>query len=351
MEVKTSKVSNTLGMFDIVKGIGIIFVIVEHTIGLFGMEKLFGEGNFGLAANIVIRVIRNILMPIFFVVSGYGFRVLRFNKISAKKQFNYLIKPYVYIGISATILHFFRHYFAFRYVKGAFIESMKVAAGFLFGIANTVSIKGMTLFANGASWYILTLFFSWMILLLLCQVFQKKVYVGVAISMLIGWILCIVNKDMPFCLNQSLIGVGFLYTGYIAKKKKWFTSVLPWYYWVLLLVPMVSLIYGEGDLVENIWKLGPVDMIGSIILASAVVRGMLRLNGLKSRICALLGIIGSKSFLIFCIHSVEMIGLLWYIVAERFIQIPWFGVGVIFGLRCLVIYICMVCIYLIKRRK
>lgn len=344
-------IENTMGMFDIIKGIGIILVIIEHTMGLFAIEEwLSGQKKLFVIGN-MIRVIRTLLMPVFFIISGYGFRAVGINKKSLRKQINYLLKPYIYVAFFAAILLFVSHYFLFRYWKGAIIESLKVAGGFILGVEQTVSIDDIMVYGIGASWYILALFFSWIILLVICQLFREKAYVGVCISLIVGWLLCMICPNMPFCIVQSLIGVGFLYFGYMAKKEKWFVTNMPWYGRCLLLLPVITVFWGGGNFAYNQWKLGLLDIAGSMVAAYIVIKALLYLNYHTNIITSFLGKIGQLSLWVFCVHSIEMSGGLWYMIVQKYDQDPLLGACVVFGMRCIFIFICVIGIQKVRFRR
>ena len=70
------KIKNTLGMFDQAKGVVMLFVMLAHTYGLYDYANAHAAefGRFTAIALRFLMVFGEALMPVFFIINGYGYR-------------------------------------------------------------------------------------------------------------------------------------------------------------------------------------------------------------------------------------------------------------------------------------
>jgi fucose 4-O-acetylase-like acetyltransferase len=72
METTKPRTVNSIGMFDMLKGAGMLAIVLGHTAELYPLQL---EGGLSLTA-FVGFIYRETLMAAFFIASGYGFRKL-----------------------------------------------------------------------------------------------------------------------------------------------------------------------------------------------------------------------------------------------------------------------------------
>lgn len=137
MEGTKPRTANSLGMFDFLKGIGMLTIVFAHSAELYpvGATTTITPMTFYLFAY------RESLMAAFYIASGYGFRKRSIGKC-IDQQFKTLLKPYLYTGLATTFFHFLIHYLTFGSVEGAVRETLKVFGGFALGLPHTSSTPG-----------------------------------------------------------------------------------------------------------------------------------------------------------------------------------------------------------------
>lgn len=320
MEGTKTRTANSLGMFDLLKGIGMLTIVFAHSAELYpvGATTTITPMTFYLFAY------RESLMAAFYIASGYGFRKRSIGKC-IDQQFKTLLKPYIYTGIATTVFHFIIHYLNFGSLENAATETFKVFGGFALGLPHTATYFGQTFFSCGPMWYLLSLMIAWILLDIILNIFPENyTHWAVLGTMLLGWGICI-TWETPFCIGQGMVTVPSLYVGYLAKKHKLFDKPLPGKLKLgmigsALAVAALVLWTQSTDCVSMAeWTMGPV----SIVLDVVTGLGMLSLllwfqrhvdNFLTRGIQA----VGRRSLYIFCVHTVELTAIPWYLVVEKF---------------------------------
>ena len=151
MEGTKPRTVSSLGMFDLLKGIGMLAIVFAHTAELYPLGT-----NDVTPFAFALFAYREALMAAFFIASGYGFRKRSIGKC-IDQQFKTLLKPYLYTGLATTFFHFLIHYLTFGSVEGAVRETLKVFGGFALGLPHTSIYAGQTFFSCGPMWYLLSL--------------------------------------------------------------------------------------------------------------------------------------------------------------------------------------------------
>ena len=290
MEGTKTRTANSLGMFDLLKGIGMLTIVFAHSAELYpvGATTTITPMTFYLFAY------RESLMAAFYIASGYGFRKRSIGKC-IDQQFKTLLKPYIYTG------------------------------GFALGLPHTATYFGQTFFSCGPMWYLLSLMIAWILLDVILNIFPENyTHWAVLGTMLLGWGICI-TWETPFCIGQGMVTVPSLYVGYLAKKYKLFDKPLSRKLKLgmigsALAVAALVLWTQSTDCVSMAeWTMGPV----SIALDAMTGLGMLSLllwfqrhvdNFLTRGIQA----VGRRSLYIFCVHTVELTAIPWYLMVEKF---------------------------------
>ena len=320
MEGTKTRTANSLGMFDLLKGIGMLTIVFAHSAELYpvGATTTITPMTFYLFAY------RESLMAAFYIASGYGFRKRSIGKC-IDQQFKTLLKPYIYTGIATTVFHFIIHYLNFGSLENAATETFKVLGGFALGLPHTATYFGQTFFSCGPMWYLLSLMIAWILLDVILNIFPENyTHWAVLGTMLLGWGICI-TWETPFCIGQGMVTVPSLYVGYLAKKYKLFDKPLSRKLKLgmigsALAVAALVLWTQSTDCVSMAeWTMGPV----SIALDAMTGLGMLSLllwfqrhvdNFLTRGIQA----VGRRSLYIFCVHTVELTAIPWYLMVEKF---------------------------------
>ena len=262
MEGTKRRAANSLGMFDLLKGVGMLTIVFAHTGELYPM----GDASHINPLTFCMFAYRESLMAAFYIASGYGFRKRSIGKC-IDQQFKTLLKPYIYTGIATTVFHFIIHYSLFGSLHNATYETYKVLGGFALGLPHTATYFGQLFFSCGPMWYLLSLMIAWILLDLILNIFPEQ-YINWAVlgTMLLGWGICI-TWEAPFCIGQGMVTVPALYVGYLAKKYKIFDQPLSprlrgGMIAAALAVAALVLLTKSTDCVSMAeWTLGPVSIL------------------------------------------------------------------------------------------
>ena len=350
MEGTKPRTANSLGMFDFLKGIGMLTIVFAHSAELYpvGATTTITPMTFYLFAY------RESLMAAFYIASGYGFRKRSIGKC-IDQQFKTLLKPYLYTGLATTFFHFLIHYLTFGSVEGAVRETLKVFGGFALGLPHTSLYAGQTFFSCGPMWYLLSLLIGWVLLDAILNIFPEQ-YINWAVlgTMLLGWGICI-TWEAPFCIGQGMVTVPALYVGYLAKKYKIFEQPLSprlrgGMIAAALAVAALVLLTKSTDCVSMAeWTLGPV----SILLDAVTGLGILSIviwfqRRVENVVTHAIQAIGRRSLFIFCVHTVELTAIPWYLMPQKFAAHPVLGMVLQFTLS--LGSTLLICELLVRRR-
>lgn len=322
MEKSKFAIKNTLGMFDMLKGVMMIFMVMAHTYGLF--DLLYGYESyeaFIAAQNPVVLFLLLLLMafgeasmPVLFVISGYGFRKTTFKKC-VNKQFKMLVIPYLVTMCVTVVLHFIIYFLLYRPGgRETTVQTLKLFASFLFGFSTETHYFGISLGVCGPVWFLLALFIGNVIFNELLNRFEgMKLLVAASVVSFIGWLLSL-GSPIPWAISQGFVAVLFLCLGYMCKKYKIFTSsknpalravvVL-----AIIALGMVRRLFGEFNMALNAYTFGFVSIVISGLFSCASVYLFLYLNRLNGKISGFIRKIGRLSLYVLCIHAIEMMSM------------------------------------------
>lgn len=230
-----------------------------------------------------------------------------------------------------TVLHFIIHYKTFHYLPGSMTESIKVAGGFLLGLPHTATYFGQEFFSCGPMWYLLALLMGWILLDVILNIFPER-YIPWAVggAALLGWGASLV-WELPFCLIQGAVITPYLYLGYLAKRQHWLDqplsrrmSCILWA--AVLLIPAAALATRRTDCVSMAeWSLGPISILLDGLAGLLFIRLFLRWSQRRNPLVRFFEAIGRRSLYIFCVHTVELIAIPWYLFAAKYADRLLFG--------------------------
>lgn len=341
---------NYPGMFDLFKGYAMVVILFAHTHGAVPVNVMMGENptvpvRIFFAFERILSLFQG-MMPLFFMISGYGFSPASMKKC-IKKQTRVLLKPYLLTTLFVTIVHFFSQCVATANLKESVLRAAQVCLSYLLGISQRTAFHGIQFSFIGSVWFLLTLYFSWILLNAINLYVQERFRPLAVLMLALAGYLWGNRGVIPFCLPQALIGVGYMYVGQQLKKNDWLFKKIPIPAWcVIVLFAGISIFFGEIDMAYRIWKLGLLDIIGGGCSAFLLARGSLLLNKYENKILDTLRSIGLYSLWIMCIHSVESVGLLWRRYASRYYDHPFIAFFAVFILRSCIVY----CLYRIVKK-
>lgn len=291
---------NTLGMFDCLKGLIILFVVLVHC------HSDIMYANPQLSKPILMRIFENlpgIAMSLLFVMSGYSFKPTTPVK-ALKKQSRLLLKPYWLVAVTITGLVFLLNLLTGQgFLKGL----LSYPVSFLLGFVAYFDFHGLEIVSIQSVWYLLALFWAWMLLTLIYQVKSQRIQrIIVIFCVAAGVGISFYFRIFPFCILQALAATGFLYMGYRLKKNQTlFREIAPGYYVAAGIVFAFCLVAGDVNMGTNGWKLGYLDYIGMLCGCFIILRLYLWFYRPDWKIYRIINYFGENSLLLLCIHTVE----------------------------------------------
>jgi hypothetical protein len=330
---------SSLGMFDLLKGIVMILVVVSHTEGLIEIPSDYTIND--IIANInpfifililIYKFLGEAAMPALFIISGYGFRKTT-NKKNIVKQIKGLLTPYFISMLIATIIHLFSYYILYSWFEASIKQTVSIFLGGLLALPTDRYVNDFRLIACGPIWFLVALAIASIIFNILANHFEgKKLLASSLFVACIGWV-CSLAGPLPWCISQSLIAVFYLGLGYYVKKNKLFFSPLPIYQrlilWTLVVLYIICISSSHFfAMALDLYPYGPIGIIGVGLFALVVIWFFLQLNGFNGFICTFLRKIGRLSLYVLCVHSIEMVAVGSY-VQYLFVHEWWNGSSVL----------------------
>lgn len=350
MEGTRPRTASSIGMFDMLKGAGMLTIVFAHTAELYSIQT---SGGLSLTAFFPF-IYRESLMAAFFIASGYGFRKRSIGKC-IQQQFKTLLKPYLYTTLFTCVLHFLIHYKTFHYLPGTISESIKVTGGFLLGLPHTASYSGQEFFSCGPMWYLLALLVGWIFLDVILNIFPEN-YIPWAVAgcALLGW-GCSLVWELPFCLIQGAVVVPYLYLGFLAKKHHLLDKPLSpklrnGLIFCTVLIAVGALLTRTTDCISmGEWSLGPVSIFLDGAAGLLFIRLFLRWSRSGGPVVRFLEAVGRRSLNIFCVHTIELTAIPWYLFVAKFEGHPLLGMWLQYAVSMGSIW--LVCLLLQARRS
>lgn len=324
----------TIGTFDLVKGIGILFIIAGHTLAIYGeslkrISPVFSVFGWGV-------------LPMFYIISGLGSKKMDIKK-HLKRTVKDLLFPYLWVVAFVAILFPIFHYIAFRWWPGAFLEMRRTTLGLLTGCKiSGKQICGIEVYESSAVWYLLALFIALNTMNIIWKISNKWETLFLVCLCIVAGFWCKTADIWYYCIPYGLMAVGYVYLGGFIKKSRWLEKDVPlWQFVVLGVVFLASEILEHSSAIPSMEK-EILDYIGTGSLGIFFVRFAIWADRFEGVIFDGIRKIGRYSYYIMCIHSVEMSCIPWYLFAQKFSTHPYLGFflqmvlrGIIIGLGCM----------------
>lgn len=267
--------------FDILKGIGILLVIIGHT-----FMKEIGP------------YIQAFHMPLFFVVAGYFFKYKPV-KDQLVRDLRRLIVPYLFVVIITTLIDFAKDFKA----------------------SGELNLHLGTLYECGTpAWFLLALFGTKQIFNLLF-LSSKRYYLLYAF--LLSSIPCLVAHyieiDPTLAIGSSICGVFFYAVGHYVNANQILIKSEPYKAYIVVIAVLLWLntsVSGAVDMHYCIFKLWVIDFLGAcsgIYLCYALCN---YIENSTVRAKNLITTIGYYSFVIYSFHAIEYVFPDWHQIAS-----------------------------------
>lgn len=326
----------SMGYFNLARGIGMVIIIGGHSANIF----FDSSRNMQTGIQSAGSILGGGIMAMFFLISGYQFYKRSFKKCLSIQKKN-LLYPYWLTFFCIIMTKFFLSVIEkrpFMEHGGEYILTALLGLNAEHGaIWKGIPIESVSIF-----WFVLALFGGWVIYNYVLDIKNKYLQWGILIGCLfLSWGLSLVAKVWIFCLPLALLAVFFLAMGEKIRKYHLLERRLPvWSYFLMGGLLIFCGMFGQVDMVVCQWKLGPIDMMGSLccgfLLLRLYCKGMEKIK--ENRIISFLESIGFYSMWIICFHCYEKIIFPWYRLKSLFILHPVMGTMVCLMLRSMVMF-------------
>lgn len=313
-----------IGYFNLLRGLGMILIIMGHsyTMVLQHADLVYKEEATGIFSGWG-KVFGAAIMVMLFIISGYGFFKRRPKKCwSIQKEL--LLYPYIAVAVSVLLAKgllavleqrpFAEHggEYVLTYLLGLYYRG----GGTLFGIPVEMI---------GVFWFVLALLEGWNIYNGICQISNLRTRRILIIgSAMLGYAMSCVTPLWPYVIHVGFLVPLYLAVGEWVRSEKWLSYAMPAWQWILLfLASGLSLAFGNCEIPDGIWRLGPLDVLGSMALALLTFRLYAWIIDRipQNFIVRFIENIGRISIYVLSIHSFETV------------IFPWYRVGIFCGMR------------------
>lgn len=302
---------NNLGYFNLARGIGIILILLGHSVVPFMAAANATSGGIFSGAG---SVLGGGVMAMFFLISGFGFYT-RTPKKCFKNQARLLLYPYYQVAgllIAARL--------ALTILRGrnlwATLTELLLTLPLCVNAENAGALFGEPLKSVTILWFILALFGGWVIYNGICRVKDvKKQNYLLLLCLILSWALTLISKAWPLCLPMALLAACYLAVGYTIKQKNLLAEKLPLQAWVFMgSITLISCAFGVVDIGAGIWKLGLIDVVATFCIGFMLLRLYARFMNLEihNDLIHQIERIGNRSIWIVFFHAIEKSLFPWY---------------------------------------
>lgn len=280
-----------IAWIDVVRGLGILLVVVAHSVA---PDSLWAKGIFLFH------------MPLFFILSGYGFQASTPAALFMQKRFRALMAPYF-----ATVVIIYLYWLHFCFMMTGAIEGWDRIAIMFHGMALYGSGILVPQFPDvvpiGVMWFLPALFVANCLYMLLVRASERLPRSEWAL----GWLVAIVSVAgvflgkaifLPWSFDIAMVAQLFLWFGHMAHKHGFFNRP-PRPGYVLLVAALLYCGWTYGGISMN-----NRDYDALIIPASSAIAGscaLIWLSQLLTRVRPLMRLftyIGHAAIIILCFH-------------------------------------------------
>ena len=267
--------------FDILKGIGILFVIVGHTF----MKEI---GPF----------IQSFHMPLFFIVAGYFYKKMPLKNLLIK-NFYRLVVPYLFIVFCTIFIACIKH----------------------FKSIGEIYLPMGTIYECGTpAWFLLALFGSKVLFNIIYDISDKHY---MSISFVLSSIPCFmthfVDIDPILAIGSSICSVFFFSIGFFINESNFLSKVnssIPFLFLTSVVLWLITCIFGAVDLHFCIIKLWIIDFIGACAGVYICYVISKYIEGKTITVKRLLLKTGYFSFVLYSFHAIEYVFPDWHQIAS-----------------------------------
>lgn len=274
--------------FDIMKGIGILLVMLGHAHIFYGACEL--PGWFASAIN-------TFHVPLFFIIAGYFSKLYDGDwKSVIKKYFQRLVVPFL---ITALIVIAYIALVAIKRMDHILI--LGVIGSFLLGDPSHVLPDWFGFpydMGVGPVWFLMALFWAKTVFYFISRARKYACLLGIVLS----WIVSLLPITLPFFMMQGLTAVGFVAIGYWIRGHKfpiWAGALCAACF---IGVQFAKIPFSPYSAIYSLYPVNVVAALGGTYMTYWVAKGLMKVPMLNTFIAA----IGNNTMNILCAHSIDM---------------------------------------------
>ncbi len=285
---------------DVSKAIAVILMVIGHTPQL---------------APGVRTLIFSFHMPLFFILSGYTFRIPADSMMFFKKSAKRLLLPYAVTVFMAALLHFVKQSFWFHAANPFDNFFYYIKAG-LYGSGVTVR-PFSDIPAIGSIWFLPCLFLPRLIFLMILKIAGENRAVAMLISCFTTCAGAVIGQFvfLPWSADIAMFSCGFLYLGYCARTMD--PATVKWQYLIPTAIIWIGSVCAGGiEMAGRRYPDFPFCIAGAAAGTLLTVKCAVlfeKLSVSRRALCFL----GRHSLLILCVHKIDAVAINWGIVANR----------------------------------
>lgn len=275
---------------DILKGIGIIFMVMGHI-------------GFGFVFD---KYIHGFHMPMFFIISGFLYKEKNNIKTSTIiiKKAKKLLTPYIIFGVL--------QYFIWVILNSNSNQKLEVFKNLIW--TNTNKMMPIA----GALWFLTCLFFVEVIFLCIRRYIKKEYYMYILIiiiSLLGNYFTRIFSFRLAFAIDVAFTGVGLYSIGYMLNKYKDRVLILnvlnckPYIIFIVFNVVFVlTMLNGYINLREGLYGTIPLFWMNAVLMTLCLWNVAKYINNSKYIFMKdTLNFIGNNSMIYLCLNQLVIL--------------------------------------------
>ncbi len=340
-KIKRQDVAYAPGMFDMVKGLGMIQIILTHSSDLAVIPGEMGLTQLSPVIKMFLSITGFALMGMFYVASGVGFRRQKISDC-LRKNANIFLKPYLNVVVCVAFIFPLLHWIFFHNLYEAFMEAAKYILAYILGVAYSGhTVAGISIYSVNVVWYLLALFWSFLFLNLVLSCKEKKFHVLLLFFIVMLGIVLDGNGMDYYNIYRGCLALPAVYLGYYMKRNSSLTNLLRTKWKTIFYVLSVILLYicwYYSDALPLYWfwaaKIFSECLFGMICTAFSM-----EIDLIDNKLTEWIREIGRYSLWIMCIHAVEMTCIPWHHLPGHFPGSPevcWVTITI---LRSCIIYL------------
>lgn len=319
------------GMFDVLKGLLILTVILAHQKGYF--QNALQVDHPLITATSLGEEYDVVFMGMFFMAAGYTSYAEKDLKGYVRKSAKSILVPYFWTMAAMTVLKSVQYLLFDEFSLQAVSP---IILGFLYGDGVEGKLFGIwQMSAVGAAWFLPALFWSGVFHQLLLRirrpVAREVLIFGLALAA--AAFPSAHEIQLPWSLIPGCTAVGFRETGRLLKENKILYKKINWPFACAAIASTLILQHiSAAKFWSNIWRFWIVDYASAVAVGIVLMQFYIQSGLAVAEFTDAVAYVGRYSLYFFCIHNVEMMLFPWYKTYTHVfvpLGIPWWAIFLI----------------------